>query len=180
MLEQKRIRESDGRKVAEAIGKQQSVNRAECLRASNQPEQNCANKMQRSEHAFGGEETIGHEADEKRGNHGRDGRCAKYRAGLGAGEVQCARQIGSNCDVPRAPDHVVQEHHDAEARADGKGHEENSTPSAWRKPAESDSAVGRVCISRTYCGGGGGGGGPPGPPGPRPAIGGGAAGFCSP
>jgi hypothetical protein len=118
LLHRNRIRERDGRKVAETEGEQE---REYLRKRRDAAERDHADRAERVEHrhdAFSGEEPVGDEPDKEWRYQAGDRNGAERRACFGSGEVQSARQVGIQRDVPGSPDHILQKHHRGEASLD--------------------------------------------------------------
>ena len=122
MLQGERVGERDGGEVAETISEHQGVHRAKAGCLGDKEEKHCAQQMQGGKHPLRSEEAVRDQADKKRRDHARQGGRSKYRAGLGSRKFQSDGEIGAEGDVPGSPDHVVEEHHEAEANSVCDGH----------------------------------------------------------
>jgi hypothetical protein len=116
------MRASVGKKT-QAVGKHQQVHRRERRDSGDQIQQHGPDHVERAKQALRRKEPVGDQANEERGNHARKRCGSEHRSRLGPGEMKRLRQIGANDDVPRSPNDVIEEHHQAEAWLDGSGHQ---------------------------------------------------------
>ena len=84
-----------------------------------QIKQHRADEVKHRQYAFGGKEPVGEQADKEGRDHtGKCGR-AEHRASFRARELQRGGEVGYYGHVPRAPDDIIQKHHEAEAHSNG-------------------------------------------------------------
>ncbi len=111
------VGERQGRHVAQGVNQQHREDFPEGSQIGHPIQQAAAHQVQSGKHLFRRIETVGHQAHEKRRDHGRDGRSGIGPADLTVAEAKGLTQIGDQGDVPGPPDEILQKHHGGELQA---------------------------------------------------------------
>ena len=115
VMEADRVGQGERRHVGQRVDEHDEEERPERALVREGEHGEAAHEVAQGQEAVGPQVTVGDlAAHEERGDR-RDGLGGEDPADLGPAEVQGAREVEGEQGQPRAPDHVLQEHHHAEA-----------------------------------------------------------------